>query len=204
MALLLSLGLVELYGAYLSWWILRPYLRLSPVHAIFSRARFNNIIDVFVYAMNIGGLSIAGVGMLCAATGFLPLGLMTYHCYLIWAGMTTNESSKWADWRDDINDGLVFKANRRDLNTHRALRKYGDHSSRQSNGHNQPLEALKSGSEPKIAWPVYSEQVLLYTENGQSPAGEEALWTSVWSLNDVDNIYDLGGRNNFKEILKGR
>ena len=65
-----------------------------------------------VYGFNLWqtGLAFLGimVGMLAASTFLLPLGLLAYHCYLIWAGMTTNESQKWADWRDDMVDGVVF------------------------------------------------------------------------------------------------
>lgn len=200
MALLLSLGLTEIYGAYLSWWILRPYLKTNPANSTFSRAHFNNLLDVVVVAINRGGLSIAGVGMLAAATGLLPLGLLAYHCYLIWAGMTTNESQKWADWRDDMKDGLVFKASRKALETHDRLREYGDRPTDSANGkinHEAP-------NEPYVSWPVTTDQVLICTQDGQPPQGEEALWRRVWELHDVDNIYDLGGWDNFMEIFKGR
>ena len=33
-----------------------------------------------------------------------------YHGYLIWAGMTTNESSKWSDFKEDVGDGYVYRA----------------------------------------------------------------------------------------------
>ena len=39
----------------------------------------------------------------------LAAGFVVYHVYLIWAGMTTNESSKWAELREDIADGLVWR-----------------------------------------------------------------------------------------------
>lgn len=205
LGLLLTLGLTELYGAYLSWWILKPYLRTDPANAFFSRAHFDNLLDIVVVAINVGGLSIAGVGMLAAATGFLPLGLLAYHCYLIWAGMTTNESQKWADWRDDISDGDVLRGSRKALDTHHRLRKYGDRGIHASNGSIQNDQDIDgSPSEPLVAWPMSTDQVLICTQHGQPPVGEEALWKRVWSLRDVDNIYDLGGWRNFKEIFAGR
>ena len=172
----------------------------NPANALFSKAYVSNLLDVVVVAINRGGLSIAGVGMLATATGLLPLGLLAYHCYLIWAGMTTNESQKWADWRDDMKDGLVFKASRKALETHSRLRRYGDHSADSSNGQiNREFP-----SEPPVSWPVTTDQVLICTEDGQPPQGGEGLWKRVWELHDVDNIYDLGGWNNFMEMFKGR
>ena len=205
LALLLSLGIVEIYGAYLCWWILSPHLVTDPGNAFFSRAHFNEILRVTVIAVNIGGLSIAGVGMLAAATAALPLGLMAYHCYLIWAGMTTNESQKWADLREDMADGFAFKGSREALNTHNKLRRYGDRSEAYANGNSNP--ALHSGEgmeEVYVAWPISSDQIVTRTTDGRPPYGQEALWTRVWNLSDVVNLYDLGGWDNFMEVLKGR
>ena len=205
LALLLSLGAVETYGAYLSWWILRPYLQTDPSNAFFSSAHWNDILRMAVIAVNIGGLSIAGVGLLAVATAALPLGLLAYHCYLIWAGMTTNESQKWADLREDMADGYVFKASRHALNTHNKLRKYEDRIKVYANGGGNPaLRYRETNDEPYIPWPVSSDQVIVRTTDGRPPLGQEALWSHVWSLSDVENIYDLGGWDNFMEILKGR
>lgn len=202
LALLLTLGLAEVYGAYLSWWILRPYLETDSANSFFSQAHWSEILHVAIIAVNVGGLSIAGVGLLAVATAALPLGLLAYHCYLIWAGMTTNESQKWADLRDDMADGYVFRASRQALNTHNQLRKYGDRASGHANGGTNP--ALRSGEardEPYVPWPVSSDQLIVRTNDGMPPFDQEALWTRVWSLSDVDNIYDLGGWDNFMEIL---
>ena len=205
LALLLSLGVVEIYGAYLSWWILEPYLKTEPSDAFFSKAHFNEILRVAVVSVNVGGLSIAGVGLLAAATAALPLGLLAYHCYLIWAGMTTNESQKWADLRDDMADGIVFKASRQALNTHNRLRNYGDKGFEYANGgFNPALNSEESGHEPYVPWPISTDQVVVRTEDGRPPSGQEAMWTRVWSLSDVHNLYDLGGWDNFMLILKGR
>jgi len=205
LALLLTLGAVELYGAYLSWYILRPHLKLNPAHAMFSIARFNNILDNFVIAVNTGGLSIAGVGLLTAATGFLPLGLLAYHCYLIWAGMTTNESQKWSDWREDMRDGLVLKANRRQLDKHYELQGHVDHASISiSGGELNSEHSDRHRIEPSVPWPIRSNQVIIYSPDGQAPAAEEAFWTRIWNLHDVDNLYDLGGWSNLFEVLRGR
>lgn len=199
--LLLSLGVMEIYGAYLAYYILQPWLTFNSVLPFFSGGRWQYNLNIALHAIHKGGLAIAGVGLLAASTFLLPLGLLAYHCYLIWAGMTTNESQKWADWRDDIVDGVVFKAKYSTLQTHNRLRKY---SSREASSSNPALSASINENEPKVSWPVSSDQILVATNNGEPPTGQEALWTPVWSLSDVDNIYDLGGWDNFMEILKGR
>lgn len=209
--LLLTLGTMELYGAYLAYYILRPHLLSSTsimlkTVPLLSRARGEIYMNAFLHALHRGGLSIAGVGLLCATTFLLPLGLLAYHCYLIWAGMTTNESQKWADWRDDMADGIVFKARRSRLQAHNRLRKYGDHADNASasGAANPALSSGSDGGDPPVHWPVSSDQILVSTNDGNPPAGQEALWTRIWTLSDVDNIYDLGGWDNFMEILKGR
>jgi hypothetical protein len=40
----------------------------------------------------------------------LSAGFLVYHVYLLWIGATTNETSKWADFKEDVADGLVFRA----------------------------------------------------------------------------------------------
>ena len=158
-----------------------------------------------VISVNIGGLSIAGVGILAAATSALPLGLLGYHCYLIWAGMTTNESQKWADLRDDMADGIVFKGSREALSTHLRLKKYGDRADGLANGGSNPaLNSVEFENESDVPWPISSDQIVVRTQDGRPPFGQEALWGRVWSLADVHNLYDLGGWDNFVMILKGR
>lgn len=112
--------------------------------------------------------------------------------------MTTNESQKWADWRDDIADGLAYRAKRSQLQTHNHLRRYG--------GGRSGNPALDAGAddEPKVHWPLSSDQVLVATRDARPPRGQEGLWTKVERLGEVENIYDLGGWENFKEMLRGR
>lgn len=157
-----------------------------------------------VIAVNVGGLSIAGVGMLAAATAALPLGLLAYHCYLIWAGMTTNESSKWADLRDDMADGFAFKGSKEALHTHNKLRKYKDGSIYENGNTNAALISGELEEEVYVSWPISTDQIITRTTDGRPPYGQEALWTRVWNLADVVNLYDLGGWDNFVELLKGR
>ncbi|KAK4901683.1 palmitoyltransferase swf1 [Elasticomyces elasticus] len=194
--LLLSLGVLQIYGTYLSVYILGPIYREAR-----SESTWEDVGNALVEAINEGGISIAGVGLLAALTAVLPLGLLAYHCYLVWAGMTTNESQKWADWRDDMADGCVFKASRTQLGTHNRLQKYANQGVADDN------PALSIGLEDEdevfVEWPISSDPVVVRTNDGKPPAGQEGLWTRIWSLDEVENVYDLGGWENFVEVFRG-
>ncbi|KAI5370479.1 Putative palmitoyltransferase, DHHC domain-containing protein [Septoria linicola] len=201
LALLLSIGMVQIYGSYLSWYILQPYLTINHTTPIFSWARLETIGDAIVVAINYGGLSVAGVGLLAVSTTALPLGLLAYHLYLIWAGMTTNESQKWADYREDMSDGYVFRARKQDLAAHNRAK--NNVQGLANSAHNPALDAYRDDGGSASQQFAGSEEVLVRTNDGKPPRGQEALWTRVWSLSDVDNIYDLGGVRNFLEVLRG-
>lgn len=204
LGLLLSLGVLELYGAYLAWYILRPYLITNSAAPLFSQEYLIEFANRAVIAVNAGGLSIAGVGLLAASTALLPLVLLAYHIYLIWAGMTTNESSKWADWREDMADGLVYKAEREALLRHQNQRQRGDEA---ANGKVLKGLAYDLGLmdvERCVDWPTNSDQIVVRTNNGKPPQGQEALWEQVWYLGHVENQYDLGAWGNWMEVLRGR
>lgn len=201
LALLLSLSVLLFYGAYLSWWLLRPVLQFNIQHSAFARAGASEIIKILANATHTGGLSISGVGMLATATASLPLALFAYHCYLVWAGMTTNETAKWADWRDDMADGIVFRASKRALRKHNLERQV---EGRDADDAFNPALSRGGQDEPDVDWPVDSDQLVVKTNDGRPPNGQEALWTRVWDLTDLENLYDLGGWENFLEVLAGR
>jgi hypothetical protein len=243
--LLLSTGVLIAYGAYLAWYALSPrvftqytryqdWYRYKPSPGSdprswtnWGQAKAHYFAIYLSLYLDIGGLSIAGVGLLALLTWPLPLGLLAYHVYLIWAGMTTNESSKWADWRDDMADGVVFLGKRRE-----------DTMSEHSTGHSKPTAApfrdpgqggsssesdepvLTPGSggdemdvaseEPPTSWPLESRHILVRTRDGQAPKSlpsrvqRVALPDSferVWSLAAVENVYDLGFWDNLVEVL---
>lgn len=130
-------------------------------------------------AFEIGGLSVAGVGLLALLTAPLPLGLFVYHIYLIWAGMTTNENQKWSDLREDMAEGSVFKCRRRD-------------------------SPWKISSEPRVQWPIRSDQAVVCTTDGKAPSGHERVYEQIWSLAAIDNIYDLGFIDNLLYVLRAQ
>lgn len=125
MALLASTAVVLLYGAYLALIVfLYPrvhdrfthYDHAFPAGLLSSWAPWplrlkgfrEDLNTVMVESIAVGGISVLGVGLLAALTWPLPLGLLAYHVYLVWAGMTTNEANKWADWRDQMREGNVY------------------------------------------------------------------------------------------------
>ncbi|KAG9240120.1 DHHC palmitoyltransferase-domain-containing protein [Calycina marina] len=120
------------------------------------------------------------VTLLCALTAPLVWGLLGYHTYLVWAGTTTNESMKWSDWQAEMCDGFVFK---------RSLPK-----DRRKDPRNEP---------EWTSWPVESEQVVLRTDDGLPPAENFGMgeWVRVWKLTNIENLYDLGFKDNLKDVF---
>lgn len=157
-------------------------------------------LDWLQIALRIGGLHVTGVGMLAAFTAPLPLGLLSYHIYLIWAGTTTNESGKWSDWRDNMLDGIAWIG---DL-------KPDDTCSQSNNGVNGHADDPYATLE-KCDWPTRSRFCMVTTTDGQAPrpplphdiAGivDLSSWRRVWRLAQVENIYDLGFWDNLSEVL---
>jgi palmitoyltransferase ZDHHC4 len=203
--LLLSLTLMLMYGAYLGYGMLDQSIqfqfeRWSPPGA--SKAHWSTGEDWRTY-FQLWSLAITddvrvgGVTLLSLLSAPITFGLLAYHIYLIWAGMTTNESVKWADWRDDIADGVVFKEKRT------ALLAAG---------------LMHAHTTPKVDWPISTDQVLVRTEDGHPPGsnrrngvGAEALaksnnavaWKKVKRLEEVDNLYDLGFWDNIIHSFRG-
>jgi palmitoyltransferase ZDHHC4 len=150
------------------------------------------------FAIQMGGIRIAGVGLLASLTWPLPLGLLGYHVYLIWAGMTTNESSKWEDWKEDVYDGIVWMTERKqDEVRGRTRLRDGD----------QPLDP-DCGEE----WPVKSRQVLVRTTDGRPPQlipphlegiVDRDSFRRCEKLAEVENIYDIGFIDNLADVLRG-
>lgn len=206
MGLLLSLSILEYYGAYLSWYILRPQLDFQIAAPLFSMAFVNHALDQLQKAVVLGGLSIAGVGLLAISTAALPLGLFAYHVYLIWAGTTTNESQKWSDWKEDMADGFGFIASRNEVRLMSRPSAADDATNRVAKADIASILGLDGtdADEPYVSWPVSSDQILVRTKDGMPPVGQERLWKRERKLANIDNIYDLGSIANFVEVLHGR
>jgi len=183
LALVLSLAVILVYGASLAYSLLQ-----TDYAALSADVRSRGFLDKLsiVVARN---PSLGAVGLLAALSAPLAIGLLGYHVYLIWAGTTTNETGKWGDLRWDMADGVVWK---------------GERSVVYGNGNKVP-----GGEEDgKPTWPVTSDQVVVRTTDGRPPRGggmEERggreAWTRCWTLDEVENIYDLGFWDNLRDAL---
>jgi len=143
-------------------------------------------LDAFNTALVVGGVARSGVGLLALITAPLPAGLLAYHAYLVKAGMTTNESRKWGDWRAELADGSAYIA---------------------------PIVGNdESGSQCALQqWPKRSRQILVRTSDGLPPrnlqpeiktiVGEHVEWRRCKNLKGVDNTYDLGPWRNLMDVL---
>ncbi|KAI5849841.1 DHHC palmitoyltransferase-domain-containing protein [Tricharina praecox] len=104
-----STNLLLAVGAALSYSILEEVLRRST--GIEPRALHTwELWGRYMAAAVLHEVYVGAVFLLCALCSLLSFSFTAYHLYLVWAGTTTNETGKWADWRDDINDGLIFRA----------------------------------------------------------------------------------------------
>ncbi len=201
LGLMASLGALLGYGAFLAHVLLSEILQTTvsnPTQHWSIGLTWSEYFQSWLWAFA-EDFRIGGVGLLALLTAPLAWGLFFYHTYLLWAGMTTNESSKWADWRDDVADGLVFKTLRAPVVRER-----------------KPMEH-DAKIEPFTDWPVFSTQKLVRTENGKVPGSEtinygqregnksQIRWTRVRSMEEVDNLYDLGFWDNLGDCHpKGR
>jgi len=106
--------------------------------------------------------------------------------YLVYRGMTTNESGKWSDFQFDIGDGFVY---RRQLS---------------------PTRPIDSKWEPDvIGWPKSSSQAYLRAFNNEPPQDTadlpgEGPWHQDFTFEDVENIYDIGFLGNAIDVFLPR
>ena len=156
--------------------------------------------------------------LLCIMCVPLSSGFLIYHAYLLWAGMTTNESGKWAEWKEDIDDGVVFRAALDSLRKEEET--VGDeHGEDGENVVHQEDGYLPDEVEPRpwdVDWPPKGsprwwwnsqqkkrtpkywyvrtrEGDVPMTKNDRGEEFEDERWERVGDLRrDVENVYDLG------------
>ncbi|KAL9000671.1 MAG: hypothetical protein Q9169_000707 [Polycauliona sp. 2 TL-2023] len=191
--MLLSLSLVLVYGAYLAYIILSTQLQQRTIGHLDKELgdkhwsaglSWSEYAALWSWALA-QDFRIGGVGLLALLTAPLAWTMFLYHLYLIWAGTTTNESSKWSEWKEYIDEGLVYQ---------------WIGAPHHVNG--QPRD---HDNEPPVDWPIYSAQRLFRSEDGQPPVtsagGVSASWQLVHGLYEIENLYDLGFWDNLKEVF---
>lgn len=203
-----SLAVLLTYGAYLTYALsvktledqkLRRSEEMGGSQNGKERISWSLYFELWAWAFT-KDIQVGAVGMLAAFTAPLAWGFFLYHAFLVWRGTTTNESSKWADWNDDVADGLVFRSER---DTKRATNRL-----------------FAPWIEPVVDWPISSSQLLIVRENGQPPDGpteeDEATstspveissaprtpWKRLRDISEIDNLYDLGFWDNIMDALQ--
>lgn len=204
------------FTKYESWYKYKPTPGADPSSwSYYCDKKFHYFLIYIGLYIEAGGISAAGVGLLALLTWPLPLGLLVYQLYLVYAGMTTNESSKWADWRDDMADGVVFLGKRREetMKDYHPKEPKSHGSSTSSSTETpilNPLETPPEDEEPPTTWPLESRHILLRTNNGQPPGvlptriqsvADRESFERVWDLAAVENVYDLGFWDNLMDIF---
>lgn len=187
LALLLSLSVMLTYGTCLGYSLLRKTLQeMIPAHLQTAMEGWIMYFNIWAIVIQLDS-RVGTVTLLMLMTAPLSMAFLVYHTYLIWAGMTTNESAKWSDWKEDVEDGYVFKARR-----------------------GQILDAQPQTDFNDRPWPVKSDQLLVtddepplegyilvpgtnhieYRSDTDMPI--DPRWSPVHSMKEIDNIYDLG------------
>ncbi|KAL4943645.1 hypothetical protein BDV06DRAFT_210853 [Aspergillus oleicola] len=201
LSLLLSLSVMLIYGALLGYSLMsETYDRLIPPTSPVRMRKKSWATLLNILAAVVGAdTRVGGVTMLMFMTAPLAIAFLVYHAYLIWAGMTTNESAKWSDWKDDVADGMAFKF-------------IGSHRRSES--------PLLERSDELSSWPRDSDQMLVLTE-GESPkeghrihkrsndviqpqnsdAAVDQRFVQIESMSEIDNIYDLGFWRNLCHVF---
>lgn len=185
--LLLSTGILTNYATYIGASILSNIIQTEvPSWTVWgSEFPWLQWFSLWGRALSIE-TGIGSVTLLCLFLSPLVWGLFSYNIYLIWTGATTNESLKWYDWQYEIRDGHVFK---------RVLVPASD------------AERINSEDPPSTHWPGECTQVVVMTADGTMPqpvGAPQGEWERVWSLSDVNNLYDLGFWQNLCDIFLPR
>jgi palmitoyltransferase len=197
MLLLLSTAVLTLYGGLLGTSLMTSQMRLRfPSWALLPwRANggagmpVTQWLVIWSWGLQDGGNGVGG-GVAMGAVTLLALmlsplvwALLGYQLWLVYCGTTTNESMKWSDWQEEMNEGCAFK------------RKMD--AGRVKNVRVEPAWTR---------WPVEAEQVMVRTEDGKPPSMELHFpgygeWEAVWRLRDVENLYDLGLWDNLVDMF---
>lgn len=183
--LLLSTAVLLSYGSLLGVAILSAKMKAAhPLWSIWKPSDMNIHYYLLVWGWGVQDhVGLGAITLLVSMLAPMVWGLLAYTVYLVWCGVTTNESLKWSDWSAEMADGYAFK--------------------RRMSPNRQKFTAVEPSA---TRWPHQTEQIIVRTENGQPPARDARLagegdWQRVWKLTDVDNMYHLGFKDNLVDIF---
>lgn len=192
--LLLSLSVMLIYGTCLGYTLLCQSLQqlvsTELQTAMKSWTMYFNVWGGVITA----DPKVGTVTLLMLMTAPLAVAFLAYHTYLIWAGTTTNETAKWSDWKDDVEDGFVFKSSRSQIPDAPPYVDLGDRP--------WPVRSdqilVTDGVSPMEGYILASDSNLVhYREEPDGPI--DARWTQVHTMKDIDNIYDVGFWRNIQD-----
>lgn len=184
--LLASTALLTTYGAWLGVWLLSTRVQSRfPLWSLWPPKGMDlkRYLAILSWGLH-GNVKLGATSLLALFTTPLVWGLCVYTFYQVYCGVTTNESLKWSEWKDDMNDGYAF---RRRLPSDRKR--------------DPRIEALRT------RWPVEPEYIMVATSDGQPPRDTarrlpgEGEWERVWGLKSVENLYDMGLWDNFADVF---
>ncbi|RSL56448.1 hypothetical protein CEP53_006781 [Fusarium sp. AF-6] len=183
--LLASTALLCTYGGLLGLSIITARIpRWSPTWSLWKPKSMDWTEYVAAWGWAIqDNVNMGGTSLLAILTAPLVWGLLLYTLYLIWSGTTTNETLKWSEWKEDMQDGYAFRRS-------------------------MPANRRKNERvEPRYTrWPVETEQILITTQDGRPPKDDapipgEGPWERVWGLGHVENLYDMGFWDNLVDVF---
>jgi palmitoyltransferase len=190
------------YGVYLGFLLLDGTLQqaLAPQGAHWSDGQpWSAYVHYFSRAIA-DEIRLGAIFLLAMMTAPLAFGFFSYHVYLVWAGMTTNETAKWDDWKEDIADGFIFKARQSEI--YRNPRPPDEFIAESRwPGTSDQILILTDGEPPRVGFAISTQSnSILQSEDQDAPI--DPRWERVQSLRAVDNIYDLGFWRNLRDALR--
>lgn len=182
---LVSTAVLTTYGALMGGSIMMSQMTDRYPHWTLWPPKYlswHEYLGVWSYGLQ-QSVPMGAITLLTAMLSPMVWGLLGYSLFLVYCGTTTNETAKWGDWEYEMDDGYAFR--------------------RRMSPHRQKFTTI----EPAFTrWPVETEQILTRSEDGRPPPDDAPLpgegpWQRVWKLKDVVNMYDLGFKDNLRDVF---
>lgn len=156
-----------------------PAFTLLPSRSMSNS--YTRWVSIWGYGLR-SNVPLGSTTLLALLTSPLVWGLSCYTLYQVYTGVTTNESLKWTELKEDMEDGYAWQ---RSLPTRR-------------------VRDLRI--EPRCErWPVEPERIIVATVDGLAPKRPgmpgEGEWVRVRALRDVENVYDMGFWDNLGDVF---